>query len=664
MKVFFRIVIVQLILICAVTVNTKAQNLINNPGFENGIIGWAKNQNNGAGVTFTTDTTNSPQGNKHLVCKVSKLGSNDWDIQLRSNSFPVDQTHQYSLTFKAKAKSKGDILKVYIQKNSWMGKSFTLTDSWETYTYEFFPNENSKELKFNFVEVSDYYIDDIVLKDNTPVNNDFNTPPSCVITAPYVNAYYKVGNKVVINAYSTDIGGSGLWGEVEKVEFYIDDLKIGESNTANQSTYSLEWTADNTGEYRVTAVATDSTGKSFTSAGVLFTVGEEDVKAIGLSSGKGKYLGNVVRNSGPEATFTEYWNGVTSGNGGKWQTVERTRNLMRWSMADQAYNLAKDNNLPYRYHTLAWGSQYPSWIKTLPPATFQAEMEQFIKAVADRYPLIDQIDVINEALPGHQEDTKYFINGLGGAGESGYDWAVWLFKKAREYFPNAKLVLNDFAIVNSASNIRQQMLLLKVLRDSALVDGFGAQAHQFNLDGMNANQLKSNLDLMTEAGVPIYLTEMDMQGSSTTESSQLTSYKNLFPVMWEHPHVAGITLWGYVFDNMWKPKAGLVYANGNERSSMIWLKDYMEQQENVGYPLANQIPSNTRELEIVDSDFLIYPNPTSGMIYFNKELEYRIFNLTGSLIYEGKSQKVDLSELQNGIYIVETNNSKVKILKK
>ena len=106
-----------------------------------------------------------------------------------------------------------------------MGKEFTLSDSWTTYTYEFFPNESTKQLKFNFVNVAKYYIDDILLEDITPVNSDFNTPPSCIITAPHVNAYYKKESSVTINAYSTDLGGSGLPEEIEKVEFFVNDQK-------------------------------------------------------------------------------------------------------------------------------------------------------------------------------------------------------------------------------------------------------------------------------------------------------------------------------------------------------------------------------------------------------------------------------------------------------
>ncbi len=646
------------------TINLNAQNLITNPGFENSLDGWTTQQNNESSANFLIETNNSPEGDNHFKIEVNTLGKDDWDVQLISNEFEVDQSHQYRLTFKAKSANPGATIKVYFQSSSWMGKSFTLSDSWETYSYEFFPNEPTKQLKFNFVEISDYFIDDIVLEDITPGNSDFNTPPSCVITAPHVNACFKSGSDIAINAYATDIGGSGMPGEISMVEFFIDDQKIGESTTEVDNTYSIVWEADDLGKYQIKAVATDTTGKSFTSAGVLISIGTDNAEKIGLSAGKGKYLGNNVRNSGVEPTFLDYWNAVTSGNGGKWGTVERNRNVMNWEKADEAYNLAEANNLPYRYHTLAWGAQYPDWIKTLEPSAFQEEMEEFISAVADRYPYIDQIDVINEALPGHQDDTQFFIDGLGGAGESGYDWAVWLFKKAREYFPNSKLILNDFGLVNSSSNIKEQLLLLQVLRDSALVDGFGAQAHTFHLDGLQANVLKENLDLMANAGVPIYITEMDIEGRNADEASQLSSYQNLFPVLWEHPGVAGITLWGYIYGDMWIPDAGLVYEDGTERSSMQWLRDYMEQQEDVGYPMSGAATSSDPRLLEDQGSIEVYPNPSKGKVTLSN-----ISNITEQIsIYDFQGRQIDFFELNGqsqielnllpGLYLVKVRNQK------
>jgi GH35 family endo-1,4-beta-xylanase len=478
-----------------------------------------------------------------------------------------------------------------------------------------------------------------------------------------MNAYYTQGSNIVINAYATDIGGSGLPGEISSVDFYVDDALIGSSSDPLNNTFSISWVAEQNGEFRITATASDTLGKSFTSAGVLVRVGSDELEEIGLSAGKGKYLGNVVRDSGVEPGFMEYWNAVTSGNGGKWQTVEGTRDQMNWQKADEAYNLASSNHLPYRYHTLAWGSQYPGWITSLSPSAFQEEMEEFISAVAERYPYIDQIDVINEALPGHQEDTQYFIDGLGGEGESGYDWAVWLFKKARAYFPNAKLVLNDFALVNSRLNIQQQFQLLRVLRDSSLVDGFGAQAHTFNLDNMEAAELQENLDLMANAGIPIYITEMDMQGVTINEASQLSSYETLFPVLWEHPDVAGITLWGYIYGDMWKPDAGLVYADGTERSSMRWLKNYMNAQEDVGYPFS----SSTTSMELLQAasstpSVRLYQNPADGSYSLQNTSrlpeQIRIFDMYGRLLeqFDLPPHSSMQGTLPPGIYVLLTKD--------
>lgn len=657
-----RFITIQLVMAIVLSINSIAQNLILNPGFENGISGWNMQVNNRASANYTIEATGSPEGDKHFKCEVITLGATAYAIQLMGTEFAVDVLLKYRLTFKAKVETPTAKFQVYIQKSKFLSKSFSLTDSWQTYTYDFFPNEPVKQLKFNFLEKANYHLDDIWLEEIAPVYSSFNSPPSCVITAPHVNAYYKTGTPVTINVYSTDIGGAGLAGSISKVEFFIDDQKIGESATASNNTYSIVWNPNKTGEFRIKAKATDNLGKSFTSAGVLVSIGTDNARKIGLSAGKGKYLGNIVRNNGVSSTFLNFWNAVTSGNGGKWLTVERTRDVMNWDMADLAYNIAKNNYLPYRYHTLAWGSQYPDWITTLSPTDFQEESEEFIKSAAQRYMYVDQIDVINECLPGHQADTKYFIDGLGGAGTSGYDWAVWLFKKSRKYFPNSKLILNDFSMLSSTSNIREQLLLLKVLRDSALVDGFGAQGHTSILSGIKANDLKQNLDLMATAGVPIYITEMDMQGENTDEASQLTSYQNLFPVLWEHPGVAGITLWGYIYGDMWMPDAGLVYRDGTDRSCMVWLKDYMSNQKNVGYPMYGDNTTSAANISEPKGYFEMYPNPSNGELFLRNtsanNLRITIYDVYGRLVdhFELQSNSKVKHNLSKGLYFVNVNN--------
>lgn len=300
-----------------------------------------------------------------------------------------------------------------------------------------------------------------------------------------------------------------------------------------------------------------------------------------LAKCKGKYLANVIANSVP-SNFNSLWNGVTAENACKWGTIEATRNQMNWSGADRAYNHAKANGYPFRWHTFAWGSQYPSWVTSLSPADFKKEMEEYMRLVSERYPnSIDQIDVVNEALRTHATGTSYFRNGLGGNGTTGIDWIVWCFQTARKYFPNSKLVLNDYGLENDQSAIREMLQMVKILKDRNLIDGFGTQAHEFNINTLSASALKSSLDLMATGGVPIYVTELDISGDDATQRSR---YQTLFPVYWEHPNVAGITLWGYVEGQTWKTNTGLLNSNGTDRPAMTWLRSYMAARPNVNGP--------------------------------------------------------------------------------
>jgi len=417
-------------------------------------------------------------------------------------------------------------------------------------------------------------------------------PPSSVIIMPHSNAYFKAGTDVVIKVYATDIGKSANNGMVSKVEFFNGTTKIGESTTQTNNIYTFTWQCVPAGTYTIKATATNNKGVAFTSVGVIITVGTADVTPRGMSANKGKYLANIIANSA-NINYNTYWNGVTAENSCKWGSVEGTRNIMNWNGADVSYNYAKNNNMMFRYHAALWAAQYPSWLLGLSTADARAEVVEYMKAIAARYPLIDQIDVLNEQLGNHQADNQKFrdlFSGITNCPADNFSWQIWLFEQARAIFPNTKLVLNDYGLENDQNAINMQLNLLKALRDRGLVDGFGTQAHCFNIDGLTATALKSSLDKMAGAGIPIYVTELDLNGgseSNTNDAVQLTSYQNHFPVYWDHPAVAGISLWGYVTGATWIGGTGLISNTGVEKSAMTWLKQYVAGKTNVGYPFAS-----------------------------------------------------------------------------
>ena len=172
-----------------------------------------------------------------------------------------------------------------------------------------------------------------------------------------------------------------------------------------------------------------------------------------IATGQPKFLGGVSSPS-QALNFTAYWNQVTPENAGKWGSVENTRDVMSWGALDTAYALAKNNGFPFRMHTLIWGNQQPAWIEALPQAEQLEEIEEWFAAVATRYPDIDFIDVVNEPLhdpPDGPGDGNY-IEALGGAGASGWEWVLRSFRLARLYFPTA-----SWASTSSASPTTRPM---------------------------------------------------------------------------------------------------------------------------------------------------------------------------------------------------------------
>ena len=297
-----------------------------------------------------------------------------------------------------------------------------------------------------------------------------------------------------------------------------------------------------------------------------------------LADGQAKFLGSIHSPS-QIAGFERYWNKVTPENAGKWGEVEAVRGVMDWRALDAAYEFAKKHHFPLQMHVMVWGNQQPEWIKHLPPDEQRAAIERWFAAVAARYPDLQFVEVVNEPLndPPSKDDEGggNYANALGGAGATGWDWIVTSYRLARRHFPHARLLINDYNIVNKPENARRYREIIDLLRRQQLLDGIGVQAHAFSTGpDVPVDTIKANLDLLAGAGLPLYVTEMDIDGP--TDEQQLASYRRVFPLFWEHPAIRGITLWGFR-PGLWRQKeaAYLVRADGSERPALTWLREYV-----------------------------------------------------------------------------------------
>jgi endo-1,4-beta-xylanase len=389
------------------------------------------------------------------------------------------------------------------------------------------------------------------------------------------------------------LAGTQVWKWLKLSAYAMDEPGRTFEVTAGNLTQTLQLAGREDG-FRIDKIA-------FARQGLFFTVNDLDNGLPGstvpppppftppgppIATGQEKFLGSA-HSPAQAPNFERYWNKVTPENGGKWGSVEGTRNQMNWTELDAAYAVAQANGFPFHHHVLIWGNQQPNWIAALPAAEQLAEIQEWFTAVATRYPDIDIVEVFNEPLhdlPDDPADGGYYA-ALGGAGVTGWDGVIKAFEMARATFPpTAKLMLNDFSITNTDSATTRYIEIINLLKDRGLIDIIGVQGHAFSTTPNIPNQRHiDNLNRLGATGLPIHVTEFDVDGLDDDE--QLREYQRIFPIFWEHPSVAGITLWGYR-PGHWRSQQGayIVLDNGAERAAMVWLQNYVQDKVPVVVP--------------------------------------------------------------------------------
>ena len=330
-----------------------------------------------------------------------------------------------------------------------------------------------------------------------------------------------------------------------------------------------------------------------------------------LGKCKGKYLGNITAYS-VHSNYTSLWNQTTSENGSKWGSCDRGNGQYNFGNSDLAYNTAKNSGGLFKFHALIWGAQAPGYLANASAATIETAIRNWYKAVEDHYaPMggLNFIDVLNEPVntPINREIanlkaalTMGYQREAANQGDlnNPYGWAIWPFQLARKHFPDAVLLINEFNTEHNWNNCRAEYIKMSNAIKNApnltdgrknIIDGIGLQAHGMNGQlNLSAANYKACLDeIWNKTNLPLHITELDLV-ADPNEAAQRTKYQEFFTISWEHPHVAGITLWGYVQGATWIPgngvsgsggtDSGIQYSNLTDRPAMTWLKQYMASQ--------------------------------------------------------------------------------------
>lgn len=313
--------------------------------------------------------------------------------------------------------------------------------------------------------------------------------------------------------------------------------------------------------------------------------------AVGLAENASKFVGNITTNGQVRSDFGQYWNQITAENECKWASIEGTRGRYNFTGCKNAYNWAKQNNGYFKFHALLWGSQYPSWLEGLSVDDTKTAIMNWFDAVKREFPDIDMIDVVNEAIRtgNNQYHSNYpktkIIEAMGGD-NGNYTFIVNAFKEARKRWPNAVLIYNDYNTVQWQKNEGID-LINKIKQGGAPVDAYGLQAHDMQVGGggnngtgangscLPLNQLKSAIEeIWTKTQTPMFISEYDI--ATTDDNDQKNCYEQQISYFMENEHIAGITIWGYIYGSTWTSggNSGII-RNGQDRPAMTWLKSYL-----------------------------------------------------------------------------------------
>lgn len=357
-----------------------------------------------------------------------------------------------------------------------------------------------------------------------------------------------------------------------------------------------------------------------------------------------KFVGNITTSGAVRSDFINYWNQITPENEGKWGSVEATRDQYNWAPLDRIYAYAREHNIPVKAHTFVWGSQFPSWINNLSASEQAAEIEEWIRDYCTRYPDTAMIDVVNEAIPGHAP-AAYAQNAFGN------DWIIKSFQLARQYCPNAILILNDYNVLSWDTD--KFITLARPVIAAGVVDALGAQSH--GLADRPLSETTSKLNQIAALGLPIYISEYDIE--KTNDQEQLQVMQQQFPLFYNHASVKGITLWGYVVGKTWRDGTGLIQENGTHRPAMTWLMNYLstvtpassvasssrssQSSAIISSSSSSLVPPATSSSSSRPSSSSVRSSSSSSIISTRPELVYAINSGGSKVSYNGVEYQAD-----------------------
>jgi GH35 family endo-1,4-beta-xylanase len=249
-------------------------------------------------------------------------------------------------------------------------------------------------------------------------------------------------------------------------------------------------------------------------------------------------------------------------------------------------------------HTLVWHAQTSDWFfRNGDEATVTQRLKDHINTLVGRYKgKILSWDVVNEAIDdggGAQTAQAENLRNSSWLQALGPEFLTLAFKFAHEADPDAKLYYNDYGIEADPKHASSMVLLKRLIKDGAPIQGVGIQGH-WSTTGVPYAALDSAISDYASLGLKVSITELDVTirgasggqfgpgpgwrgggfgGRSVAPAStkalkaQADAYARLFAILIKHKDaVERVTFWGLSDRRTWRFRQNpLIFDSNNQR---------------------------------------------------------------------------------------------------
>jgi endo-1,4-beta-xylanase len=282
------------------------------------------------------------------------------------------------------------------------------------------------------------------------------------------------------------------------------------------------------------------------------------------------YLGAIPGGTDiADPLFCENFNSVTPENALKMGPLLRNKKIgdYDFSYADKIVNLALENNLRVRGHTLVWGKQSDmfknpdlgKWLDTFPENERSPKLKELmsnhITTVLNHFRGRIKIwDCVNEPTSlyrkGEIEDNVYMKY-------LGEDYIADAFKLAHSADSSLKLFLNEeLSDYNDKQADCFAELVRKLKNNNIPISGVGIQSHILAKTDTAIVDLQNYIKKFTDMGLEVEITELDMRlrifdAADDPYFAQGKYYARLIEACMSNPLCKGVSFWGFSDGNCW-----------------------------------------------------------------------------------------------------------------